>query len=286
MGFTVHLNGRYLKTMFSPPYKFLIHCVVHALSHRKGAYDETSDYIMNIITCLVLNRPYNVSQAIFDHMVDNVGSGSGKYIMYPRFIQMMIEDQVKDIPKDAADILGLRNMIADTLSKLASYKNPKKDDPEPRARRMIYKIDNPEYVAPENNAWRHENSNSENEDNKMREMVEKKLRYWFVKDGKRKRTPKTSPVVSIPKEPTPKIVVKGPSRESQSSLIDEPVVNPADISQEGIDLMKVTFEQYIKHTEATIAKDQSASVQAEGIKEKEPEGVVHDDSNDADDEST
>ncbi|MFS7929769.1 hypothetical protein Hanom_Chr04g00336371 [Helianthus anomalus] len=122
---------------------------------------------------------------------------------------MMIDDQFKDLQKDPADILALRNMTADTLSILASYKNPKKDDPEPRARRMICKIDNPGYVAPENDAWRHENSNSENEDDKMREMQEKKLRYWFVKDGKRKRTPKTSPVVSALKVPIPKIVVKG-----------------------------------------------------------------------------
>ncbi|KAM0028750.1 hypothetical protein Hdeb2414_s0018g00517961 [Helianthus debilis subsp. tardiflorus] len=107
MGFTGHLNGKYLKTTFSSPYKFLIHCVMHALSHRKGAYDETSDYIMNTITCLMLNKPYNVSQVIFDHMVDNIGSGSGKYIMYPSFIQMMIDDQIKDLPKDPTDILGL-----------------------------------------------------------------------------------------------------------------------------------------------------------------------------------
>ncbi|KAF5777856.1 hypothetical protein HanXRQr2_Chr12g0540631 [Helianthus annuus] len=196
MGFTGHLNGKMIKTMFSKPYKFMIHCVVHALSHRKGAYDETSDYIMNIIACLVLNRPYNVSKVIFDHLVDNMRAGSGKYIMYPRFIQMMIDDQFKDLQKDDDDILGLRNMTADTISRLAN-------GPKPRTRRMICSIDNPAYVAPENDAWRHDNSNSENEDDKMSEMVEKKLLYWFVKDGKRKRTPKTSPIVSIPKEPTP-----------------------------------------------------------------------------------
>ncbi|KAM0007064.1 hypothetical protein Hdeb2414_s0154g00815711 [Helianthus debilis subsp. tardiflorus] len=203
--------------------------------------------------------------------------------MYPRFIQMMIDDQFKDLQKDPDDVLDLRNMTADTLSRLS--KNPKKDDPEPRARRMICKIDNPAYVAPENDAWRHDNSNSENEDDKMRELVEKKLRYWFVKDGKRKRTSKTSPAISIPKVVPPKIVVKGivergshkrrPSREPQPSLIDEPVVDPTDISQEGVDLTKVTFEQYIKLTEATISKDQSASVQTEGVKEKQPEEVVH-----------
>ncbi|KAJ0560354.1 hypothetical protein HanHA300_Chr06g0210501 [Helianthus annuus] len=284
MGFTGHVNGKYHKSLFSPPYKFLIHCVVHALSHRKGAYDETSDYIMNIITCLVLNRPYNVSQVLLDRLVDNIRGE--KYIMYPRFIQMMIDDQVNDLPKDPADVLGLRHMTAETLGRLTSYKGLKKDESEPRAKRMICKILNRNYIAPENDAWRHKNSISKDETDSLREMHEKKLRYWFVKDGKRKRTPKTSPAVSAPKVSTPKIVVKGPSKQSPPRLVDEPVVNPADKPQEGIDLTKVTFEQYIKHTEATVAKDQSTSVQAESVKDKELEGVAHTDSSDADDEST
>ncbi|KAJ0616020.1 hypothetical protein HanRHA438_Chr02g0084751 [Helianthus annuus] len=125
MGFSGHVNGKYLKSMFSRPYKFLVHCVSHALSHRKGAYDEPSDYIMNIITCLVLNRPYNISQVMFDHLVDNIRGE--KYIMYPRFIQMMIDDQVKDLPKDPADELNLHHMKSGTLSRLNHYKGLKKD---------------------------------------------------------------------------------------------------------------------------------------------------------------
>ncbi|KAJ0800943.1 hypothetical protein HanPI659440_Chr03g0111111 [Helianthus annuus] len=97
MGFTGHINGKILKTSFSHAYKFMVHCVVHALSHRKGAYDETSDYIMNIITCLILNRPYNVSQVIFDYMAENARAGNKQYIMYPSFVQMMIDDQFKDL---------------------------------------------------------------------------------------------------------------------------------------------------------------------------------------------
>ncbi|KAJ0484669.1 hypothetical protein HanHA89_Chr14g0559441 [Helianthus annuus] len=275
MGFSGNLNGKMLKTVFSKPYKFMIHCVVHALAHRKGAYDETSDYIMNIITCLVLNRPYNVSQVIFDHLVDNVKAGSGKYIMYPRFIQMIIDDLVKDIPKDAHDILGLRNMTADTISRLSK-------GPDQRARRMICRIDNPAYVAPENDAWRHENSNSESEDNKMNEMIEKKLRYWFVKDGKRKRTPKTSPA----EESTPKIVVKGPSKESQQRLVDEPVLELSEVLQQGADLLKHSLESFLKkNEEVSTQKDQSTSVQAESVKETDSEGVARDDSSDADAES-
>ncbi|MFS7899814.1 hypothetical protein Hanom_Chr00s079776g01793281 [Helianthus anomalus] len=262
------------KTMFSKPYKFMIHCVVHALSNRKGAYDETSDYIMNIITFLVLNRPYNVSKVIFDFLVENVRAGSSKYIMYPRFFMMMIDDLVKDIQKDDDDdILGLRNMTADTISRLAK-------GPEPRVRRMICRINNPAYVAPENNSWRHDNSNSEDENEKMNEMVEKKTRWWFMRDGKRKRTPKSSPIVPIPTEPTPKIV-------PQQRLVDELVLDPSKVLQKGADLLKQSLESYLKKNEEVAAqKEQSSSVPTENFKETEPKGVARDNSSDADDEST
>ncbi|MFS7919132.1 hypothetical protein Hanom_Chr03g00209241 [Helianthus anomalus] len=143
MGFIGHINGKMGKTMFCHPYKFMIHCVVHALSHRKGAYDETSDYIMNIITCLVLNRPYNVSRVIFEYMVENVKPRNAKYIIYPSFIQMMIDDQFKDIQKDDDDVLGLRNLTPETISILAK-------GPEPTVKRMICRINNLASLAPEN----------------------------------------------------------------------------------------------------------------------------------------
>ncbi|MFS7936379.1 hypothetical protein Hanom_Chr05g00414891 [Helianthus anomalus] len=127
-------------------------------------------------------------------------------------------------------------------------------------------------------------------------MHEKRLRYWFVKDGKRKRTPKASPTVTAPKV-TPKIVVKG--IKSPPRLVDELVLDPADAIQQGVGLMKESLESFLKkNEEATTAKDQSLSVaketgassakrvQTESLKEKEPEGVAHSDSSDVDDEST
>ncbi|KAJ0913229.1 hypothetical protein HanRHA438_Chr06g0283241 [Helianthus annuus] len=186
-----------IKTMFSSAYRFMIHCVIHALSHRKGAYDEASDYIMNTVACLILNRPYNVSQVIFEHLKENINAGDERYTMYPRFIMMMLNDQFKDLPKNNSDILGLRNMTPDTITRLTK-------GTDGRIKGMICKICTPAYVAPENDKWRHEKSDSDNEDEKMSLMVEKKTRWWFVRDGKRKRTPMTSPVVSILK-----IVEKG-----------------------------------------------------------------------------
>ncbi|MFS7962432.1 hypothetical protein Hanom_Chr08g00726561 [Helianthus anomalus] len=223
---------------------------------------------MNIITCMVLNRPYNVSKVIFEYMVENVRAGNTEYIMYLRFIMMMIDDLVKDIQKDNDDVLGLRNMTADMISRLAKR-------PEPRVKRMICRINNPTYVAPENDVWRHDNSNSENENENISEMVEKKTRWWFVKDGKRKRTPKTSLVVRIPTEPTPKIVVKGPLKEPQQRLVDEPVLDPSEIVQQGADLLKHSLESFLKKNEEVAAqKDQSSSIPTESVKETEPEGVA------------
>ncbi|KAJ0759850.1 hypothetical protein HanOQP8_Chr04g0131211 [Helianthus annuus] len=236
---------------------------------------------MNTITYLILNIPYNVSQVIFEYMLENIRAGSNRYIMYPRFIMMMIDDQFKDIPKENGDILGLRNMTSETITRLTK-------GTDERDKGMICKISRPAYVAPENDRWRHEKSDSDNEDERMSEMVKKKNRWWFVRDVKRKRMPKTSPAIPIPKEPVPKIVVKGPSVEPQQRLVDETLIDPSNIPQESIDLAMVTLEQFIQLNEAARAtqKDQSSNVQAEVVKAAKPEGEVQDDSSEDDSEAT
>ncbi|MFS8003353.1 hypothetical protein Hanom_Chr13g01212991 [Helianthus anomalus] len=107
MGFTGHINGKMTKTSFSKAYRYLMHCMVQSLSHRKGAYNEVSDYIMNTVTSLVLNRRYNISQVIQEYMKENGQDKSDRYIMYPRFIMMMINDQFKDLPKNRNDIMDM-----------------------------------------------------------------------------------------------------------------------------------------------------------------------------------
>ncbi|KAJ0791089.1 hypothetical protein HanOQP8_Chr01g0001651 [Helianthus annuus] len=78
MGFTGHINGKMYKRCFSKAYRYLMHCMVHSVCHRKGAYDEVADYIMNIIASLVLNRRYNISQVIFEYMKENCKAGADK----------------------------------------------------------------------------------------------------------------------------------------------------------------------------------------------------------------
>ncbi|KAJ0952816.1 hypothetical protein HanPSC8_Chr02g0076691 [Helianthus annuus] len=250
LGFTSHINGKMLKRSFSKPYRYLMHCLVHSLSHRKGAYDEVSDYIMNIVVSLVLNRKYNISQVIFEFLKENCQAGKDKYIMYPRFIMMILDDKVKDLPKDSNNI-----MVMSEVNKTAILRITKEKDA--KTKELICALKDKAYVAPENDKWRHDNSDSDNEDNEMNSMIEKKTRWWCVKDGKRKRTPKSTPVVVV------KETEKGSSEEPQRRLVDEPVIEPRDVIDQDAGINE-TLESYFKrHEEAASTQAQKSSVQEE-----------------------
>ncbi|KAJ0785855.1 hypothetical protein HanOQP8_Chr02g0048101 [Helianthus annuus] len=122
MGYNGPLNSaNYLKSCFSKPYKFFIHSIVHALSHRKGGYDVMRDYQMNMVTALVLNKKYNFSRIIFHYMKENITSGSKTWI-YPRFVQMMLEHAYPDLEKDENnDLLALYHKDNETLIVLSRY---------------------------------------------------------------------------------------------------------------------------------------------------------------------
>ncbi|KAJ0580635.1 hypothetical protein HanRHA438_Chr04g0170011 [Helianthus annuus] len=283
MGYTGFINDKgYLKSKLCRRYKFLGHCVIHALSHRKGAYDKPSDYIMNIIACLVLNRPYNISQVIFNHMIDNIKGE--KYIMYPRFVQMLLDDQIPNLPKDPMDKLHLQHMDSETLKRLDKYKGVKPEN-EPRYRPKFGKIKKADYVAPEGDNWRHVDSNSEDETYGLKLMVEQKLRFWFAKDEKkRKRTPKISPKVVIKgkleKQESSKrlvdhsfeyytnnvdiCVAETERKKSPPRLVDEPVIPPTELIKQGADQLNMSFADYVKHTTAEATQSaQGANIEKE-----------------------
>ncbi|KAJ0875408.1 hypothetical protein HanPSC8_Chr11g0476101 [Helianthus annuus] len=145
---------------------------------------------MNIVVSIVLNRKYNISQVIFEFLKENCLAGKDKYIMYPRFIMMILDDKVKDLPKNNDDIMAMAEVNKTAILRITKEKDAK-------TKELICALKDEAYVAPENDRWRHDNSDSDNEDNKMNDMIEKKTRWWCIKDGKRKRTPKSTPVVVI-----------------------------------------------------------------------------------------
>ncbi|MFS8035287.1 hypothetical protein Hanom_Chr17g01591321 [Helianthus anomalus] len=240
--------------------------------HRKGAYDEAPGYIMNIITCLILNRPYNISQVIFNHMLDNIKGE--RYGQYPRFVQMFIDDQVQNLPKADGDELRLEHMDSETLKRLDVYKEVKNGD-EPKFRQKFAAIKKADYEAPEDDKWRHDNSNSDDETKKMELLLLKKTRWWVKKDEKpRKRTLKVT---------TPKVVQKDTKKKkSPPRLVDEPLIDPQEVIDRGVDLLNMSFAEYERLSAPQVDKDVAKSTEnvestagGEALKETLVEGEMH-----------
>ncbi|GJV20462.1 hypothetical protein Tco_1369482 [Tanacetum coccineum] len=84
------------KGAFSPQWRFLIHNILHCLSPKKTAWEQFSSNIATAVICLATNRKYNFSRMIFEHMVSNISSPH-KFLMYPRFIQICLDMQRKQL---------------------------------------------------------------------------------------------------------------------------------------------------------------------------------------------
>nr|GEU99990.1 putative ribonuclease H-like domain-containing protein [Tanacetum cinerariifolium] len=86
----------FYKTFFSSQWKFLIHTLLQSLSAKRTSWNDFSTTMASAVICLSKGQKFNFSKYIFDSLVRNVGS-SLKFYMYPRFIQLIIQNQVGDL---------------------------------------------------------------------------------------------------------------------------------------------------------------------------------------------
>ncbi|KAM0057740.1 hypothetical protein Hdeb2414_s0005g00161881 [Helianthus debilis subsp. tardiflorus] len=238
MGYNGTLNSaNYLKSCFSKPYKFFIHFVVHALSHRKGGYDVMRDYQMCMVTTLVLNKKYNFSKIVFHYMKENTTSGSKTWI-YPRFVQMILDHAYPDLEKDEnTDLLALYHMYNETLTVLARYH---KNHPESTTKVEFigfFKDKNYKDLDPvDHQKWRNEKEKKEKsyaDELAILADFKETRNEWFLKEEKKKRSRKTTPKVqteegssSQPKQKRQKKIVK-------TMLVDEPEEEEPEADLEG-----------------------------------------------------
>nr|GEV40541.1 hypothetical protein [Tanacetum cinerariifolium] len=81
---------------FSAQWKLLIHTLVQCVNAKRIAWNEFSCSMASAVICLATGRKFNFSKYIFDSMVRNVDSPT-KFLMYPRFLQVLINNQVDDL---------------------------------------------------------------------------------------------------------------------------------------------------------------------------------------------
>nr|GEY08611.1 hypothetical protein [Tanacetum cinerariifolium] len=86
----------FYKAFFSSQWKFLIHTLLQSLSAKRTSWNEFSTTMASAVIYLSQGQKFNFSRYIFDSLVRNVDSSS-KFYMYPRFIQLIIQNQVGDL---------------------------------------------------------------------------------------------------------------------------------------------------------------------------------------------
>nr|GEY29667.1 hypothetical protein [Tanacetum cinerariifolium] len=86
----------FYKAFFSSQWKFLIHTLLQSLSAKRTSWNEFSTMMASAVICLSKGQKFNFSKYIFDNLVHNVDISS-KFYMYPRFIQLIIQNQVGDL---------------------------------------------------------------------------------------------------------------------------------------------------------------------------------------------
>ncbi|GJZ24659.1 hypothetical protein Tco_0562118 [Tanacetum coccineum] len=86
----------FLKHHFSPQWRFLVHTILHCLSPKAGSWNQFPSSIATALVCLSTGRVYNFSRFILEGMIANVKTKKNKFLMYPRFLQMLVAIETAD----------------------------------------------------------------------------------------------------------------------------------------------------------------------------------------------
>ncbi|GJY18117.1 hypothetical protein Tco_0389608 [Tanacetum coccineum] len=95
MGYPTNGSFTFWKSFFTPQWRFLVHHILHCISSKSGGWDQFGSNIATALICLSTGRVYNFSKLIFDGMVANLKSKT-KFLMYPRFLQMILDIQTEN----------------------------------------------------------------------------------------------------------------------------------------------------------------------------------------------
>nr|GEY55590.1 putative ribonuclease H-like domain-containing protein [Tanacetum cinerariifolium] len=95
IGYTTKGKFTFFKNKFSPQWKFLIHTLIHCHSPKSGSWNQFACNIAIALICLSTGRKYNFSNMTFNGMFHNVSSRT-KFLMYPRFIQLILDTDTED----------------------------------------------------------------------------------------------------------------------------------------------------------------------------------------------
>ncbi|KAJ0533618.1 hypothetical protein HanIR_Chr09g0410461 [Helianthus annuus] len=145
----------------------------------------SDDVLANQINKKYMPLRYKFLLHILIHFLSNKRSG---------FLQMMIDDQIPDLPKAEADVLPVNPMNERTLLIFKSMAAYKESDP---IRKLIGHLNIPGYEAPQNNRWRRDASDSDNEEPRLIALADTQLGAKHGIKAKRKSAGSSSAAARV-----------------------------------------------------------------------------------------
>lgn len=161
------VNGKgTLKTNGLPPlYRYLAYVLNLCLSPKQTGHDSMRDSIQCAFAALVLNADFSFSKMTFDHIAENLTYERNQFLKFPRFLQMIINKQAPELPKEGLEEIVLTKMTDATLGKMFVYRKDADGNlHKPIEKDLICHLKRVNYQCPPNNDWRNSNSGSEKED--------------------------------------------------------------------------------------------------------------------------
>ncbi|GJZ25736.1 hypothetical protein Tco_0569989 [Tanacetum coccineum] len=71
---------------------------VTLMGSKTTTWNEFSSTMASAIICLATNQKFNFSKYIFESMVKNFDNVSGNFLMYPRFVEVFVNQQLERMP--------------------------------------------------------------------------------------------------------------------------------------------------------------------------------------------
>lgn len=85
------------KATVSYNWRYLIYVFIHCLSARKGGFDEMTFSLSTGYAALISRRQFNFSGFIFNNLKRNIEDSKIKFLLYPRFIQMILNSEIQGL---------------------------------------------------------------------------------------------------------------------------------------------------------------------------------------------
>ncbi|KAK1427845.1 hypothetical protein QVD17_16543 [Tagetes erecta] len=95
----------FVKSYLIQEWRYIAHVFIMCLDHRKGGTDGLNLDWARAMVLFCRGQKANLTKLIFNYLLENIHATKGiKWLMYPRFIQMILNDKLPNLPVEGAEL--------------------------------------------------------------------------------------------------------------------------------------------------------------------------------------